>query len=162
MPYPVSDLKQQKAAFSYFANLNWANMTAITFTYKKGVFIDGHFLEPDMRALSRNMRYFLNILCKKAKIKQHDYFAVLPVFETFADGTFHSHLAITKPDWLTDASFDTIIREAWSRTRWGARQICVTPNADLGWLNYILKLRTKKAFADSIDWDNVRTGIDRP
>lgn len=161
MPYPISILKQKKAVFSYFANLNWRNMTAITLTYKKGQFIDGHFMAPDTYALSKNMRYFLNFLRKKAKIRESHHFAVVPVFETFADGTFHSHLAITKPNWLSDAVFETIIRDAWSRTRWGAKQIDVRPNADLGWLDYILKLRTKKDFADSIDWDNVRIGIDR-
>lgn len=157
----ISTIKQKNAAFSYFANLDWRNMTAITFTYKKGLFIGDGFVAPDLHALSKNMRYFLNILCKKAKIRKHHYFSVVPVFETFADGTFHSHLAVTKPSWLSDVVFETIIREAWSRTRWGAKQINVRPNADLGWLDYILKLRTKKDFADFIDWDNVRIGIDR-
>jgi hypothetical protein len=57
--------------------------------------------------------------------------------------------------------FEALIRECWSKVRWGYDRVSVAFNADQGWINYLLKLRQKSGFeawSDCIDWHNHNNG----
>ena len=95
---------------------------------------------------------------------------VLPILENgtfFEQGTdgnrrfrrrWHFHAAIEPPPHIGPDQFKAIIHKCWSKVDWGYREIEVRPNADRGWINYMLKRRQKSEFyawSDCIDWGSL-------
>ena len=135
-------------------------MTAVTLTCKQGQMLGGVYIKSDLIILDQNLRHFLNKLRKRAKVKKRHKFLVFPVTEGL-NGRYHHHLAISRPTWLDENTFKTMIAEVWHGTLWGAEQVVVEHGADTGWIAYLCKLRSKSDFADSIDWGNAASGINR-
>jgi hypothetical protein len=73
-------------------------------------------------------------------------------------GRWHFHVAIEPPIHIEANLFKTLIQDCWSKVDWGYREIMVRPNADRGWIDYMLKRRQKSAFdawSDCIDWESL-------
>lgn len=112
------------------------------------------------QSASQNFRHFLNKLNRSVYGNAAQRFgkgvAVVPVIEGNADKRMHFHAVIDCPRPELAADFPVIVADAWRSTQWGYYQIDVRPDADRGWLNYMMKFRDKPDFATAIDWMNLR------
>ena len=71
---------------------------------------------------------------------------VLPILEKKEHGRWHFHAAIEPPRHVDPDRFQALIHQCWSKVDLGYREIMARPNADRGWINYMLKRRQKSAF----------------
>jgi hypothetical protein len=109
---------------------------------------------------SQNLGHFLKLLNAKLftkALRRKGYrIRCIPVLED--GGRYHYHLCVDKPAGISHALFMNLIMELWLRTDFGYWLVEVTP-ADVGWLRYIAKGRSKSVFADAIDWANFNNPI---
>ena len=129
---------------------------AVTLTLKPYIYLENIFVGLTPEAAKQDLRHFLNVLSRKClkrnDIRQGRRLTCFPVLED-KDVNPHYHLALDKPPAVTDQIFDALVRHSWHKTTFGNTQIDIRP-CDHGWIYYILKLRTKTDFIDSIDWEN--------
>jgi hypothetical protein len=127
---------------------------AVTLTMKKRV----GFQTADLLVASANFRHFMNrlnnnILGSAAKLHGRRLKTVA-VIEANADARLHYHAMIDRPHYCSFERFKAVIADQWLRTDFGYRQIDIQDAADVGWTEYMLKLRQKISLLDSIDWNN--------
>ena len=131
------------------------NPVNITFTQRqvvRGVKIDDLVSE-------RNFRYFKNILNKKVHGNSQTRFGLglgmLVVREVSHYHRHHLHTIIERPLSHSPDQFEEIVRICWGKTVFGYHQIHFShPSGDDGWLDYIMKKKTKVDLMDSVDWMN--------
>lgn len=130
---------------------------AVTLTFGKKRYEQQYSRE----ACEKTLRHFLNVLNKrlfkngyKSPTKFKRRLEVLAVME--GDDVYHRHyhLLLERPEDLSDFRFFWITKECWAKTHLGGSQIKIHYDADKGWLNYMLKARSKEKYDDSIDWVN--------
>jgi hypothetical protein len=141
------------------------NPVALTLTLKQRVESNdfrGRFGSSiDPIKVSENTRHFLNRLNQKVYGKKFTRFkkclSVIPVIEGNKNIRLHVHMAIEKPEHLTFEEFEKLIRENWSKTKYGYKDIWIRPTYDyLGWIDYMLKNYSKeKNLSDSVDVCNL-------
>ena len=107
-------------------------------------------------------RHFMKVLNRavygNAARRYGKQLRVLPILEKEEYGRWHFHAAIKSPPHIGPDQFKAIIHKCWSKLDWGYRVIEVRPNADRGWINYMLKSRQKTEFyawSDCIDWGSL-------
>jgi len=151
------DLKAYRnATLSMFDITHCQNPRAVTLTLKPYIFSNNNFARLTTEAASRDLRHFLNVLSRKL-LKRFDVrrgrrLTCFPVLEDKYVNP-HYHLMLDKPNGVSDELFEILVRSAWHKTTFGHSQVDIRP-CDLGWILYITKLRTKRDFIDSIDWEN--------
>lgn len=135
------------------------NPINITLTEKQvwnGVRIDDIISE-------RNFRHFQNVLNRKVFGNSFQRYGKklqsLVVREVSGGGRHHLHVILETPDRMPLATFLPLIRESWVSTHYGYDQVHIevpqTPERESGYLNYIMKRKSKPAgLMDSIDWMN--------
>jgi hypothetical protein len=116
----------------------------------------------DHLTLQRNVRYFKNILNRK--VFGNSYFRygkelkTLFIQENSEDVRYHIHGIIEHPTRFNLEEFEDVIRCSWGKTIFGYDQIHIEdPSNQLrkeGWMNYIMKSKTKSEFSSSIDLEN--------
>jgi hypothetical protein len=134
------------------------NPINITLTQKQVV--DGQRIDDEIS--SANFRHFRNLLNSHLfgnAYKRHGrQLKMLVVREDGAWLRHHIHAILEKPSSLSIEEFIALVLDCWSKTRFGYREHHfeqpTTPDRETGWLNYILKKRTKDDLAASIDWAN--------
>jgi hypothetical protein len=96
-------------------------------------------------------RHFMNLLNRavygNAVRRNGKQLRVLPILEKEEHGRWHFHAAIEPPPHMEPDQFKTVIRRCWSKVDWAYQMTMVRPNADRGWINYMLKNRQKSEFA---------------
>lgn len=144
-----------RALFTSIPLDQFQNPMAVTLTMRKRAsgLTCGH-----MEA-SRNFRHFMNRVNRRifgsASKRYGKKLQVFPVLESNADDRLHYHILVDRPDRITAAEFDSLIREEWSQTTFGYHEVDVKPVHDDGWLSYLCKGRQKPGgLLDSIDWNN--------
>lgn len=134
------------------------NPINVTLTEKQHV---NQFWIDDTRS-SQNFRYFRNILNRNVFGNAAERFGrhlkIVVIREEDMVTRHHIHCVIETPkDWDTP-TFTKTIERAWHNTEFGYASVHTKrPESEqetVGWLAYILKHKTKKVFADAIDWDN--------
>lgn len=136
------------------------NSVSVTLSCRQRV--DGEPL--DEIVLSGNVKHFLNRLNSRLLNKKFDRFrkrlGTISVIEG-DDGTrLHVHQELEIPNDTSVETFENLIRECWEKTKFGYPKHCenavvVTATVDTGWLDYMLKKRTKRhGILQSIDWEN--------
>ncbi len=130
------------------------NPAAVTLTMKKRV---GR-RNADHMVASENFRHFMNRLNHKilgSATKLHGRrLKTVAVIESNADGRLHYHAMIDRPDYCSFETFKEAVSEQWLRTDFGYRQIDIQDAADIGWTDYMIKLRQKISLLEAIDWTN--------
>ncbi len=136
----------------------WQNPTAVTLTMKKGLERNGVFIPATPERCQQNLRHALNKINhriygnRSRKVRME----CVPVLEQDASGRFHYHLALNRPQEVSEDFFPLMMASVWMSTHWGYKQADFQSNADAGWIEYITKLRSKAEFDESIDWGNFR------
>ena len=131
---------------------------SVTLTSKQNV----GGIKLDHLSLQRNVRYFKNILNRK--VFGNSYFRygkelkTLFIQEKGEDIRYHIHGIIEYPRHFDLKDYEEMIRDSWGRTLFGYDQIHIEdPSNQLrkeGWMNYIMKNKTKSDFSLSIDLEN--------
>ena len=156
----ASVLKQKSAVESFLDISDWKNPVAITLTMKEGQVIDRTFVELRPELCRQNLRHFRNVLNRKA-FKNASYklkMKCLAVLEQSADGRYHYHLALDRPECFSDLRLRLMVNWVWRNTHWGREQTAYESPADQGWISYMTKLKTKPSYLDAFDWDNCHLG----
>jgi len=148
----------QEAYFRWIDGIDIKNGVNVTLTAKQ--FIGAFRL--DTFSLSRNIRYFTNILNRKVFGNAFKRFgkklSMLFVNEESAVDRLHIHGIIERPSRLSFDAFKRLIEECWKKTLFGYEHTHIinptTFEEVVGWKSYIMKKRSKIDFSGSIDLEN--------
>ena len=154
----LSDINNTAHAIrQYFWEHRIPNPVNVTFTEKQ--IVDGMWIG-DARS-EQNVRHFRNKLNQTVygnAYKRYGKCLSMLVVRESDNKRHHLHLIIEQPERLTFEQFEQVIREIWVSTKFGYTHIHIekpsTTDREDGWLDYILKDRTKTCFETSIDWNN--------
>lgn len=152
------DLQQISYIDTYFRKFNIKDPLHVSFTQKQRL---GNDTIDDIKS-SQNFKHFLNILNRKIYKKGYQRynkriqsFVVREYDETHRH---HLHTILEIPSHLTVSEFKDLITTSWYQTRFGHKHIHfhqpTNEREKVGWVYYILKIRTKLDYYDCIDWDN--------
>ena len=137
---------------------HWENPVAVTLTMRQIIpTANGGCEHLDSTSAAENLKHFLNRLNRAFlgnAVRHGKRVYVLAVIERGGDKRYHYHAIIDRPEHIEPAAFDIAVTDCWSKTRWARRQIDIQHGANEGWLQYMLKERTKTNFHDDIDWIN--------
>jgi hypothetical protein len=132
----------------------WENAHALTLTFKQVIHNMGNFERIDAIKAEENVRHFLmrlnRALLRRKLIHQGYRLGSIAVLEGISDGRLHCHAMIECPPNVSIENLEKCVALAWGQTRWGHKEIDVKPCRDDGWLNYILKRKTKSDFGESM------------
>ena len=147
----------QKAVKETFDISAWKNPTAVTLTFRKVRVFQNTRVSANPDICSQNLRHFLNLLNKKAYRNRARRMRIpcYNALEPMQDGRYHYHLALDRPEHISEAIFELSIKRFWSKTHWGYLQVKVDHNCDEGWIDYLVKVRSKSHYSDAFDWFNV-------
>lgn len=154
----MSIVDVNKEIWTTVRNSKVPNPINITLTEKQqfnGITIDDVVSE-------QNFRHFKNILNRKVFGNRHRRFGtqlkMLVVREVSSGNRHHLHLIIEQPFGYTYKKFRTLVKECWMKTDFGHFQTHfekpLTIEREDGWVDYLLKDRTKESLESSIDWSN--------
>ncbi len=109
--------------------------------------------------ITMNIRHFMNRMNQKVYgkkfRKEGRRLSIIPIIEGTQWIRNHTHMVIQRPDELDLRSFEILVEDCWEKTMWGYSFNDITEMQSIGYLEYILKPRTKRNIFDSIDWDNL-------
>lgn len=135
-----------------------ANPLNVTLTEKQrynGIRLDDIISE-------QNFRHFRNVLNRKVFGNGYKRFGMelqmLVIREVSVNHRHHIHCIIELPQRYEFVAFTDLVRDVWSKTDFGYDQVHIekpfSQQREDGWLEYIMKKRTKVSFENSIDWMN--------
>ena len=110
----------------------------------------------------QNFRHFKNVLNTKVFGNSYRRFGqqlqMLVIREVSADKRHHLHCIFEQPNRYQFEEFVRLVHRIWRSTNFGYDQIHIekpsSQQREDGWLNYIMKDRTKVSLDTSIDWTN--------
>lgn len=152
----------RKALIDWFDIESWANPIAVTLTMKKAIRSNGVWIQATPEISSQNLRHGLNLINKKAfkSASRTRRLKTIAICEQDESGRYHYHLAMDRPEHITEFRMRFLIPAQWSKTRWGHTHVDVQFQADNGWVGYITKLRSKPEYDEAIDLANCNlTGL---
>jgi len=131
----------------FFKGFDWENPFAVTLTMTSKVWRD----------TSQNFRHFMNRLNQRllgnSFRRYGNRLKVLPIIEGNSFIKPHYHCVIENP--LTDdMEFVNAVKHAWWKTELRKPELHVEKMTDDGWIDYIMKRRSKTSVMDSVDWVN--------
>lgn len=110
----------------------------------------------------QNFRHFRNVLNRKVFGNGYRRFGIelqmLVIREVSVNHRHHIHCIIELPQRYEFVTFVNLINDVWSKTDFGYDEVHIekpsSQQREDGWLEYIMKKRTKVSFEHSIDWMN--------
>lgn len=163
-PLTLSLQRSYREWFASSLTEGWSHPFAVTLTLKHRV--DQEPLD-EVKA-NKNFRHFMNLLNRRVSGNSTRLggtgVRVISSLEGgraggIHDGRLHFHALIDCPRPALVEEYPEIIRDLWSKTRWGYREIEVLSAHDpVGWIDYLTKVRDKPDFGSSIDLINVNLG----
>lgn len=114
-----------------------------------------------------NFRHFTNLLNRKVYGNNFRRFkprlSIFSVKEVSDGNRHHRHCLIEAPSSASFEMFVFYVEQSWRQTDFGYNHIHITkPSSQIdedGWIDYILKFRTKTDYSTSIDWNNVTVPV---
>jgi hypothetical protein len=115
------------------------------------------------RAAFRNfVKRLNNAVYGNAARRNNRRLRVIPILEKGYYKGWHFHAAFEPPARITFDEFKPPIQIHWREIHWANRVDEARPNADQGWIEYMLKPRQKfglENWSDSIDWESFHNPI---
>lgn len=138
------------------------NGVSVTLTMKQFIISGDYSFPLDHNSSTKNFRYFKNILNGKVFGNSYKRYGkelkMLVVLEKSISDRLHFHSIIEKPSRFEVDQFDDLIRKSWYKTLFGYSSIDIQHPSSIdeeeGWINYIMKRKTKEDFSTSIDLEN--------
>ena len=143
-----------------FDTSDWRSIWDLTLTLKQARKTDDglRWIRTDEYQCREAFRHFMNLLNRavygNAYRRNFKKLRVLPILEKASEDDRNTATSrtlafpcchrTTNPH--RSRSFQDANSECWSKVDWGYREICVRPNANHRWINYMLKERQKSAF----------------
>jgi len=157
-PYRSRVLQVQ--ARTHFDVSDWHSIVAVTLTLKQAIQQHGYVFygreENYTKVFECFMRRLNRAVYGNAARRFERRLRVIPIIEKDEDGRWHIHAAIEAPAHMTPWQFQNEIMRCWpTKNLWAYKFNQIKFGADVGWVNYLLKLRQKsglEAWSDSIDW----------
>jgi len=138
----------QAAALSWCETGHWRSVTDVTLSLKPCLWSKRGAVVVDQTRAEKNFAFFMRLLNRrvygKAYARHGKQLRVIAVIEKSEFGRYHIHAALEPPVHLDHEQFEATIRECWLKTDWGYDEGLVRPNADAGWIGYMLKQRQKQ------------------
>lgn len=139
------------ATWTLFDTSHWRSIVAVSLALKKqGEAGDSRSVMIDEFEAKRTFRYFMDrlneLVYNKAFRRYGKRLRVIPVLEkgVFED-RWHYHLAIEPPAHVKYIwQFEHMIADCWSRMVWSFGGIEIRPDANKGWVEYLLKKSDQK------------------
>ena len=161
-----SDVKRRKI-YNYIKEIKFVDPYSVTLTEKKcfvGFNKTRIWLDPIKS--SRNTKHFLNRINQSIfKNSFHRYVKRLKSFvvmeKSSIDNQPHIHMILDKPNRFSVDEFTEVINECWSKTNFGYQHTDVRKIYSDGWLDYLLKDRSKIDLLSDIDWENTHIGLSK-
>jgi hypothetical protein len=153
------DFIQIKAALADWVHIDkWQYPLSTTLTCRKALPDPLGYLRPvTEQDCHQNLRHVMRIMNQSflgsARSKK-ERIPIFPVLESSADGRFHYHAIIDVPEGV-DARFVQKLECAWRTSRVGYREMDFQIAYNQGWVEYILKDRSKAHYLDAIDLGNL-------
>jgi hypothetical protein len=149
---------------------SWHCTCGLTLAFDQVVWSHGSRFQLDELQAKRNFHHFTNLLNRRcygshAGHRHGVRLRIIPILECDALGRLHYHAAIEPPQHMVPAEFEKVVRQCWSKTRWGNCRFDAVEfrfGADRGWVTYMLKPRQKSGldnWFDCIDWDSFNNPI---
>ena len=153
--------------YEFLSNVRFNEPLSVTLTEKK------YFIGKDetkcwndkIRSI-QNTKHFLNRINQYTfKNSFHRYGKRLKSFVVMEVSPHtkrpHIHLILEKPNRLHFDEFKEVINECWSKTSFGYHHTDVRKIYSDGWLDYLLKDRSKIDLMSDIDWENTHIGLSK-
>lgn len=138
----------QEATLKWCDTRHWRSVTDVTLSLKYRHWSKRGSIPVDQTRAERNFAFFMRLLNRRvyrAAYRRHGMkLRVIAVLEKAEFGRYHIHAAVEPPAHLDHEQFEAVIRDCWLETDWGYDEGLVRPNADAGWIDYMLKLRQKQ------------------
>lgn len=155
-------ISYRQSVLSFVDLQRFSSPFAVTLTLKQGIGgvggLAGRYQKIDMYEVRKNFRHFMNFLNRQVYGKAVERYGkridVLAVIEGGNLTRSHYHLILDCPRPELELEFPAMIRDCWSRTGWGYKQIDIKSQCNEGWLSYISKLQSKVEYDESFDWEN--------
>lgn len=134
----------------------WRNPVAINLTFRQCIWYEPSYrVWIDEIAASKDLNYLSNAINSKLLTRNErrrgDRLGFFAVVECAEKTRLHAHAVVECPDEAKLDYLAELIATRWPQTEWGYRQTIVKP-CDSGWLEYMMKLRTKADYASALDW----------
>jgi hypothetical protein len=140
---------------------NWRSITGVTLTTQLGCIVEGHWVPMNETQTRTAFKHFMDRVnravhgnANRQYNKRCRVFGVIEmhaVGKTDAKERWHIHAAIEPPIHISDAEFESSLRQVW-RKIFGSYGILVLPNSgSLQMIGYMLKRRQKRMFEQAID-----------
>lgn len=150
-------LREQRCAVRDFVDFDsWRNPVALNLTFKQC-----YWYQPYARTrideihASGCLNHLSNLinskLLSRSERHQKDRLGFFAVIERDEYKRLHSHAMVECPDAEKLDYLEEIVATLWPQTIWGYEQTVVKP-CDDGWLEYMMKLRTKADYLTAHDW----------
>jgi hypothetical protein len=165
--------RQQEAAREWFNTCSEYRLNecvSVTLSFKQSIRVRKSRTAPftllDRGIAEKNMRHFLNVLNKKTfgnlVKKKGKKLLSIPVYEESETVRFHAHLILEKPKHKDLEEFAKLVNECWGKCYFGYKNTDIKQARDCGWLDYILKDKTKiDGVIEAIDILNCHLGDHR-
>jgi len=161
------NLSLQRSYREWFASSiaqGWSHPFAVTLTLKQ--MVDGERLD-EIKA-NKNFRHFMNLLNRRVSGNSTRLggtgVRVISSLEGgraggIHHGRLHFHALIDCPRPALVEEYPEIVRDLWTKTRWGYHETRIEPAHDeVGWIDYLTKFGDKPDLGSSIGWTNVNLG----
>lgn len=152
----MNRIEQQNALAELCDTSQWRAIVGITLNLKQSAqTLDGSFTLIDEHACKKAFRRFSNALNREIYRSAHRHHGkrlrIIPLLERSASGRWHYHVAVEPPEFMDGEVLATLAMKRWEQTDlgYGHGQVCA--QADIGWLKYMTKFRTKEIFEDFLD-----------
>lgn len=160
---PSNPLISALLSAQQFETNHWRSICDVSLTVKQGRVADnGPWVRIDAHECEEAFRFFMRLLNaavfgeKAARRFVERRLKVIPVLEKKREGRWHLHAAMEPPADMSFAEFEGLIRECWSKVYWAYDKNVIRPNADRGWIEYMLKESQKselESWSDTIIWN---------
>ena len=145
------NIQLKESIRNYIYSLPTKDCLSVTLTMKQVV--NNEYLDQEKSVT--NFRHFLNLLNKRVYGNAHKRFkksvSVIPVLEKPFYGRFHYHLILEKPTHIPQNTYELMIVDCWTKTRFGYYEVDVKNIYSNGWTDYITKFVSE---TDTVDWVN--------
>ncbi len=151
----LATVRQQQAAYKdWLLAVRLDRPVAVTLTLKQGIQrADGTWTRLTQSIAAEAVSYFFNELERrcfpKKKGKRAGCIYRIAVWEGGENQRLHYHLQLSRPEHVTFADFESKIEAAWKKADWAYNQVDIKAS-NKGWLNYMLKTRTKSNYNDAL------------
>lgn len=147
---PIEKSKYQKQLIKWCDIKQTKNCVALNLTFKMRH--QGRLLD-DITATENYRRFICILSCKcfgSASKRYQRRIRQINVFEKKHD-RWHTHGLMQRPNHIDRDPFEELIIESWKKTDWGNKEHHFDWNIDLGWFNYMTKLKSE---CDQFDFIN--------